>query len=145
MRTRTVGTLSAVALALLAGCSTNELAMIGEEPRQEITYAALAEYPQGVEASDELKLWAVNYENKDMLEVFNTSDQSIPASTLWVNGAFLSRIDPIPPRGSVKVKYSEVLEAGRGVNDLKDLGGPIAKLELQTDQGLLKVQGPANK
>ena len=79
------------------------------------------------------------------LELLNLTDNSIPASTLWVNGAFVKRIPALAPRGTLKVKYSELLEAGRGTNDLKSVGQAARKIELQTAQGLMAVQGPSRR
>ena len=131
----------------LAGCQTGEVSRVGSQPRQEITFAATAEYPGEAQlaSSSDLQVAAVDNTSMDRLELLNLTDNSIPASTLWVNGSFVKRIPTIPPRGTLIVKYGELLEAGRGTQDLKSVGQSARKVELQTQQGLVAVQGPSKR
>lgn len=98
-----------------------------------------------MQASHDLNLGAINDRDAKVLRVYNFSDQTIPASTLWVNGAFLSQIEPIPPKGHVTLKYSQLLEQGVNINDFSNVQAPITKVELQNDRGLFAVEGPAAK
>ena len=135
------------ALVCVAGCETSTLSRVGEEPREAITFAATAEYPgeaQLVNSSD-FQIAAIDNPDANELELLNLTDNSIPASTLWVNGAFLKRIPSIAPRGTLKVKYGELLEAGPSTNDFKSVGQTARKVELQTPQGLMAVQGPSKR
>ena len=141
-----IGVLAGVLMGGLGGCSTDRVSQVGQEPRAAISDAALASYPQAPAASsDRVQAAAVDHPDLKEVEIFNLADQSIPAARVWVNGNFLAQINSIPPRGSVIVKYSNLLEAGRAVNDLKQLQQPVRKVELQTREGLFKVQGPAMK
>lgn len=136
------------ALALLigsAGCATQDVAMIGNEPREAISAAATASYPKGAQATSTVKLVAFNYAEKKVLEIHNLSDHSVPASTVWVNEAFLTPIASIPPKSYATVKYTDLLEAGHAVNDMTKGKSTITKVELQGPDGLMSVEGPAEK
>src|SRR4051812_1141357 len=137
---------SVIGLITLAGCSTDRVAQVGSEPRAAISEAALASYPQQpAVASDRVQAAAVDRPDQKEIEIFNLSDQSIPPGRVWVNGGFLAQSPNIAPRGSTIIKYSDLLEAGHAVNDLKQLQQPVRKVELQTREGLFKIQGPAMK
>src|SRR5688500_5330158 len=77
---------------LIAGCETSEIARVGEEPREAISYAATASYPGEATQSSDLQLAAIDNPDAREIELLNLTDNSIPASTLWVNGAFVKRI-----------------------------------------------------
>ena len=91
------------------------------------------------------RLAAVDDRGDREIEVLNLSDMAIPASAVWVNGLFVHRIPAIAQRGSAKVKYDELLQAGRPTNDLKQLNQPVRKIEVQIDNRLHPVDGPSVK
>lgn len=135
----------AAAAAGLPGCAVEELAQVGEEPRAAISYAATATYPGHAVKSPRMELVAFDHPDRNVLEVHNLMSRSVPASSVWVNENFVARVGPIPPRGFVAVKYSDLLESGPGVSDLDRLDAKVAKVELHTDEGLFTVMGPATK
>lgn len=138
---------SLAVLGILAGCGpkTNKVAGVGEEAREAISLAATARYPGRAMTSPDVQLTAIDYPTKDYLEIYNPGRTSIPRSTVWVNGTFLTTIDGIPPKGFVTVLHASLLEAGPATNDLKKLKQPVSKVEVQTDKGLFTVQGPTIK
>ena len=91
------------------------------------------------------RLAVVDRRGDKQIEILNLSDTAVPASTLWVNGLFVHRLQAIPPRGTVKVKYSNLLESGRPTGDLKQLDQNARKVELQIGDRLHRVEGPAIK
>lgn len=139
-RAKTVAWVASV--LLIAGCETQNVSRVGEEARQDITFAARAKYPGNAQDSQRVRTVAVVDPDAKRLEIFNTTDQPIPASSVWVNGTFVSQVPSIPALGSVTVPYSSLLEAGPGVNDLKSLDRTPTRVELQTSEGLFRVQGP---
>ena len=143
-RLKVVGA-ATVAAGLLAGCATQDVGRVGQEPREAIGYAATAEYPGNARKSDRVQVTAVNDDGAHEMILYNLSNQSVPASSVWVNGAFVTKIDTIPPKGSVTVKHSELLEAGPGTGDVKRLDQPVTRVELQTPDGLFAAGGPAQK
>jgi hypothetical protein len=135
---------AAAIVALLAGCETktDKVSAVGPEARQAISEAAVARYPGNPMTSRDMQLMAVNYPEKKYLEIHNPGNTSVPQSTVWVNGTFMTKIDGIPPKGVVEVQHGALLEAGPATNDLRALNQPVAKVEIQTSRGLFTVQGP---
>lgn len=128
------------------GCESHDkVSSVGPDAREAITVAATARYPGNARVTRDMQVAAIDYPEKDLLEIHNLGDQSIPAGSVWVNGAFMTRIDGIAPKSFVTVPHGMLLEAGPGTNDLKALNQAVAKVELQTDRGLYSVQGPSIK
>lgn len=138
---------SLAALGILAGCGpkTNKVAGVGEEAREAISLAATARYPGRAMTSPDVQLTAIDFPTKDYLEIHNPGTTSIPHSTVWVNGTFLTTIAGIPPKGFVTVQHASLLEAGNPANDLRKLKQHVSKVEVETDRGLFTVQGPTIK
>jgi hypothetical protein len=138
---------AAAVVALVAGCEsrTDKVSGVGPEARQAISEAAVARYPGNPMTSRDMQLMAVNYPEKKYLEIHNPGSTSVPTSTIWVNGTFMTKIDGIAPKGVVEVQHGALLEAGPATNDLKALNQPVAKVEIQTARGLFSVQGPTIK
>ena len=138
-----------VAAALAAGgCKVGNVDQVGQQPREAITYAARTKYPGNPTAMPEMprvQAAAIDHRGQNEIEILNLGNNAIPASTVWVNGSYLTRIDAIPPKGSAVVKYGQLLEAGAGTQDLKMAKQSPNKIELQTSDGLTPVQGPAVK
>jgi hypothetical protein len=138
---------AAAALVLSAGCDnkTKDVSEVGPKARQAISEAAVAKYPGNPTVSRDMQLTAINYPEKKYLEIHNPGTTSVPPSTVWVNGSFMTKIDGIAPKSFAKVEHGQLLEAGPATNDLKTLNQPVAKVEIQTDRGLFSVQGPTIK
>ena len=138
---------AAVFIIIAAGCEskTDKVAAVGPEARQAISEAAVARYPGNAMVSRDMQLTAINYRDKKYIEIHNPGNTSVPASTVWVNGTFMTTIDGIPPKGFATIQHGALLEAGPATNDLKSLNQPVAKVEIQTSRGLFSVQGPTIK
>jgi hypothetical protein len=146
----TIKPLSTAALAAamglpLLGCEVQHISQVGQAPREAISYAATAHYPGNATTSPSVHAAAVADPDAHELTIYNLSDNGIPGSTVWVNGAVVHQIAPIPPRGSATVDYSQFLQAGEGVKTLRQLDQPVSKVELQTAEGLFAVEGPARR
>lgn len=132
----------------VGGCATQDMSEVGRQPRQAIAYAATAKYPGSAQQSDQAKAVAYDMPDRGELEVHNLGDHTILFPAIWVNGAFVSKLNTsIPPKSHATVRYSELLEAGSGLHDLTKVGkdAPIEKVELQTSDGLYAVEGPVHK
>jgi hypothetical protein len=138
---------SVAALGILAGCGpkANEVTGVGPEAREAISQATMARYPGRAMTSPEVQVAAINYDKKHYIELHNLGTSSIPPSTVWVNGTFVTNIAGIPPKSYATVQHGALLEAGPATNDLRKLEQPVAKVEIQTDKGLFTVQGPTIK
>ena len=134
-----------VVALLLLGCETGEIRRVGDEPREAIAQAALAKYPGASEDTNAYRLAAVDDPSRRELTLLNLTDNAVPAATIWVNGAFVRNLTGIPPRGSVELRYSELLEAGSGTRDLRSIGQGVRKVELEIGDKLISVQGPSKK
>ena len=131
---------------LHAGCTTQEVGRVGEEPREAIRYAATARYPaEPAQTSDRIQMAAIDDVENNKVTLMNLSDNAIPPSTAWINGAYVYQLPSIPPRGMADMKYSEILMAGPNAGDLKSAGQGVRKVEIQTHEGLFTVQGPSKR
>ena len=129
-----------LAAAAACGCAANEM-----EERRRVTQAARAEYPGNARMSKEVQVVAYDHPDDKKLELSNLGDRSVPGPTVWVNGAYLHRVESIGPRQSVTVDYDDLLEAGPGVTDFADSKHPVRKVEVQTPDGLFTALGPTRK
>lgn len=138
---------SLAALGILAGCGpkTNKVSGVGADAREAISQATMARYPGRATTSPDVQVAAINYDKKHFIELHNLGTSSIPPSTVWVNGTFVTNIAGIPPKSFTTIQHGALLEAGPATNDLRKLEQPVAKVELQTDRGLFTVQGPTIK
>ena len=145
MRTMMVTAIAGLLLAAGAGCETQQLSHVGDAPREQIAYAATAKYPAETPARAGLQVAAVDDPDGKKLTLLNLTDNAVPPSTVWVNGAYLHQVPTIAPRGMVDVHYSHLLMAGPSPQDLKQSGQSVRKVELQTHDGFFAVQGPSKK
>jgi hypothetical protein len=130
---------------IAAGCHTQDIGQVGERPREAITFAARAKYPGNAQDSQRVRAVAIADPDVKTLDIYNLSNQSIPATAVWVNGDFVKQISPISPKSHVTIKYVELLEAGPSAKSLTELERTIQKVELQTNDGMYSVQGPVNR
>ena len=137
---------AALLVGFLAGCHTQDIGQVGERPHEAITYAARAKYPgNSAQHSERVHAVAINNPDGKTLDVYNLGMESIPATAIWVNGAFVKQISSISPKGNVTVKYVELLEAGPSAKSMSELERTVQKVELQTTDGLYYVEGPVNR
>jgi hypothetical protein len=141
----TISILGAGLFISAAGCETQQVARVGNEPREQIAYAATAKYPADQTARTGLQVAAVDNVDDKKLTLMNLSDNAIPPSTVWINGAYLHQVPTIAPRGMVDISYSQLLMAGPTPQDMKQSGQSVRKVELQTHDGFYTVQGPSKK
>jgi hypothetical protein len=147
MRAIALTTVAAMGFGLIAvGCSTQEVGRVGSEPREQIRYAATATYPgTAAQPSDRMQVAAIDDVDGKKLTLMNLSDNAIPPSTAWINGAYVYQLPTIPPRGMREISYADILMAGPNAGDLRSAGQGVRKVELQTHEGLFSVQGPSKK
>ena len=131
-----------VALGLFAGCATNDVSQVGERPREAITFAAQSSYPSNPKYADQYKAVALYDATRKEIDVYNLGKEPIPATALWMNGRFVSRVNTISPKSHLSVPYKELIESGAGVNDFAQMATAPIQVELQTKDGLVAAQGP---
>jgi hypothetical protein len=124
----------------LVGCAEQRM-----EARRDVKIAALSKYPGNAKKSDKVQVTAVDYPDQKRLELLNTSDVPLPTPTVWVNQTFLNKAPTIPARGSVTIKYVDLIEQGQGLQDLAASGRGASVVEIETPEGLFSTSGPAKK
>src|SRR5687768_13919783 len=97
MRTFSMVTVLGAALAMVgagagAGCETQQIARVGDAPREQIAHAATARYPADRTPQAGLQVAAVDDVDGKKLTLLNLTDNAIPPSTVWVNGAYLHQV-----------------------------------------------------
>jgi hypothetical protein len=130
----------AAALSLAAGCAQHR-----EEVRRDATVAALAKYPGTVQKSDRVQVAAVDYRGDKRIELLNVGDSPVESPTVWVNKTYVNKAPTIPTRGSIVIRYVDLIQQGQGVQDLATTNQPVTSIEIQTGDGLYSAMGPARK
>jgi hypothetical protein len=110
-----------------------------------VTPVAPAATASAAQPANRPQVAAVDYPSLKELEILNLTPVALTTPALWVNAAYVRKLPTIPPQGSVRVKYAGLLQAGQPANDFAASAQPVTKVELQTDQGLVPVLGPALK
>jgi hypothetical protein len=136
---------STVAFAFAAGCESQHVGDIGQMPREQITFAATARYPGTAQSSDKVEAVALDAPSDGQFTIYNLAGRPIPQATVWVNGSFVRQVDGIGPKGHVTLNYGDLIQAGPGTSDLKQSDEAVGRVELQTSEGLFKVDGPGRK
>jgi len=136
---------SAAALIVAAGCDSQRVGDVQQMPREQITFAATAKYPGGAQSSDKLRAVALDAPGDHQFTIYNLSGLPIPQATVWVDESFVRLVDGIGPRAHLTLNYSDLIQAGPGTSDLQQSNEAIDRVELQTADGLYKVDGPGTK
>jgi hypothetical protein len=150
MLRRTLVLLTMAALASAAGCSaTGEFNPVGQGADKEMTptqlaaFAATSKSPD-TQPSNDLKIAAIVNRDKGTIKVYNFTGQPVHNAKVWVNRAYVAKIDGIAPQNKATVELDK-LYGPFGNNFASQKDTPISSVQLQTDEGLFDVQGPAQE
>jgi hypothetical protein len=150
MLRRTLVLLTMAALASAAGCSaTGEFNPVGQGADKEMTptqlaaFAATSKYPD-TQPSNDLKIAAIVNRDKGTIKVYNFTGQPVHNAKVWVNRAYVAKIDGIAPQNKATVELDK-LYGPFGNNFASQKDTPISSVQLQTDEGLFDVEGPAQE
>ncbi len=143
-------TLAVLAIAGLTGCASDGgFAGFGdsrERTEQRAQMAAFAaseenQYPDNVNVSEDLAVAGIVNQKDNTIRIFNFSDQTLRNAKLWINQSFVYRIDNVPANSSTRVPFSGLYNSdGRTFTDVR---APITSIQLQVDDTMYRVQGPA--
>lgn len=144
-----IRTMLATALvAGLVGCSGSfeSMGKRSSEPTAEArlaAYVASSEnaYPRDMNASDELRAAAVVNRKDNTIRIYNFTNAPLQDVKLWVNQGYVRQLDTIPANGSKRVTFGELYNDNARTFAGSDT--PITSLQLQTQDGLFNLQGPA--
>jgi hypothetical protein len=141
-------TLALIVVAALAGCQAGAEfnPQLGKsdssdsERTQLAAFAASAEYPREAEASDNLRAAAVIDRKNNSIRIYNFSDRPLRDAHVWVNGAFVNKVDNIPPNGSIVIPRGDFYDAtGRS---LASQSTSASRVQIQWGNELYNLQGP---
>jgi hypothetical protein len=133
----------------LTGCAAQaEFNPVGQNTKtmtspQLAAWAARADYPTTAPAGDELKMAAIVDKADKTIKLYNFTGQPIRDSKLWVNRAFVTRIDGIPPRSKAEVKYDRLYD-GLG-NTFESHKQDVSMVQLEFDGKVHDTLGPATE
>jgi hypothetical protein len=150
MLRRTLVLLALAAAASVAGCSANgEFNPVGQGAEKEMTptqlaaFAATAKYPD-TQPLNGLKVAAIVNRDKGTIKIYNFSGQPIHNARVWINKAYVAKIDGVAPQNKATVEVDK-LYGPFGNNFASQKDTPISSVQLQTDEGLFDVEGPAQE
>jgi hypothetical protein len=120
--------------------SSSSKAKVDTERTQLAAYAATAQYPRDVQASDDLRAAAMISRDRNSIRVINFSEEALRDAVVWVNGTFVRRVDNIPPNGSVTLNRADFYDATG--HSLMNQASSASRIQIQLDGKLYDVQGP---
>ena len=133
-----------------AGCSASaDFNPVGKNtqdmsPTQLAAFAAKATYPTETQPSTDLRAAAIVSRSNGTIKIYNFTDHPIRDAKVWVNKAFVTRIDGIPPLSRVTVQTSKLYGPfGNALASEKD--SVVSQVQLQTADGLYSLQGPVQE
>jgi hypothetical protein len=133
----------------LTGCAAQaEFNPVGQNTKtmtspQLAAWAARADYPQNAQQGEELKMAAIVDKADKTIKLYNFTGQPIRDSKLWVNRAFVTRIDGIPPRSKAEVKFDRLYD-GLG-NTFAAHKTDVSMVQLEFDGRVHDTLGPATE
>lgn len=137
--------LAVAGIALLAGCAGGggvESPFAGDSGSRQAqlaAYAASTPYPS-TQATPATHLGAIVNRDDKTLRILNFSDQQVKDGRVWINGAFVHRIQSVPPHSSVTLRLDQFYNnTGRS---MKDMSITPENVQLQADGNLYSLQGP---
>jgi hypothetical protein len=136
----------AIALAafLLAGCSTsaevdNPFGGGGDGKTQMAAFAAQSQYPN--RQAEESQISAVVDRKEGRIKIINPTNQALTDAKVWANGAFVTRVDSIPARGSMTLTRENFYNKD-GIA-LSKSNTPINRIQIETGDRFVNLLGPA--
>ena len=133
----------------LGGCAGSaEFNPVGQNskamsPPQLAAWAARAEYPSNTQPGGELKMAAIVDPGDKSLKVYNFTGQPVRDSRLWVNKAFVAKIDGIPAQSKAEVKFDRLYD-GMG-NTFTSHKTDVSLAQIELDGRIYDLLGPATE
>ena len=150
LTTRPLGLLTLCVFAgSMAGCAGRaEFNPVGQNtktmsPPQLAAWAAKADYPQEAQPGEDLKMAAIVDKADNTIKLYNFTGQPLRDSKLWVNRAFVTRIDGIPSLSKAEVKYDRLYD-GLG-NTFASHKTDVSLVQVEIDGKLHNTLGPATE
>jgi len=132
----------AIVAGMAFGCASN-----GPSSRAKETPTGLAAYAGGVEFPTKFKpyleptLTATVNMRSGMITLRNFGNAGVSEPRIWINGIFVYRVPALNAQTTLRLSKQNFYDSsGRSLKDLPT--SAIKKIQLETAQGLMDVQGP---
>jgi len=141
--------LALLGLVVLSGCAANgEFNPVGQNsaemtPPQLAAFAAKAQYPADMQASNDLRVAAIVSRDKETIEVYNFTDRPFSDAKVWVNKGFVAKVDGIAPMSKVTIATSKLY--GPFGNTFASQEKSVSSVQLETSNGLFNLMGPVQQ
>lgn len=139
-------TIVTLALASVAGCAAStSIKPVGmndknSETAQLAAYAATAELPKDVQPKDNLRAAAIVDRQDNSIRIYNFTDKPLNAGNIWINHAYVQRLETVPAHGSVTLSRSHFYDhTGRS---LAKTDIPVNNVQIQWDNDVYNLMGP---
>ena len=134
-----------LAVAVLAGCESSSSSRSRYNPKQKDTnlaaYAATVQYPSGVSPLRGQPVTSTINKTTGNITIRNFTDKTIVEPRLWVNGVYVLRLRSIGPQSVISISRNDLYNSS-GQSLASQPIDTINKLDLETEQNLIEVQGP---
>jgi hypothetical protein len=154
-------TLAILAAAALGGCTgqnngdTSKAQAVADDhgphdrmtaqaptPTEMAAYAGAHVFPSNMTASD-LRAAALVSSDRSAMKIYNFGAQPLHDVEVWVNGAYVERVEGIPASGSVTLRTSNLYN-GLGKN-FASQSEPVSRVQIRDREGLYNLLGPASE
>ena len=133
----------------VAGCAGRaEFNPVGQNTKamsspQLAAWAARSDYPQDAQPAGQMKMAAIVDKADRSIKLYNFTGQAVRDSKLWVNRAFVTRIDGIPSLSKAEVKFDRLYD-GMG-NTFASHKTDVSLVQVEIDGKLHDTLGPATE
>ncbi len=132
---------SMVGCAASAAINPNQNTPEKTRATQLAAYAGNARFPRDLEIKKNLPAAAIVSRDKGTLKIYNFSGDPLRDVRIWVNGAYVQRVDGIAPQTSVVLHTNELYNAlGQ---TLAGQNESVSRVQLETRENLYDLWGPA--
>lgn len=147
-------TLCMLALITAAGCSnvnnggvsdSNATKLSNAQPTSEqlAAYAGGQQFPSTQTSRDDLHAAAIISPDRSTLKIYNFSKEPIMEAKVWVNGAFVGRINGIARQSNVIIRTKDLYNS-LGQN-FASTSSTASRIQIQANGELYSVLGPATE
>ena len=133
----------------IAGCAGSaEFNPVGQNTKamtapQLAAWAARAEYPSDAQPGGELKMAAIVDAGDKSVKVYNFTGQPVRDVRLWVNKAFVAKIEGIPAQSKAEVKFDRLYD-GMG-NTFTSHKTDVSLAQVEMDGRVYDLLGPGTE
>lgn len=140
--------LTIVAATVVAGCeSSGSSSSNGRHYKPSVqntnlaAYAASAQYPKDKTPLMGQPVTATINKNNGKITIRNFTDKTMFEPRLWVNSVYVLRLRTVGPQSVITVDRKDIFNSS-GTSLATEPVDAINKVELETEQNLIQVQGP---